>query len=124
LISRFLLVKLQADHVLSPKNKAPLKIKADLENLPTSMEDLYLDVMKRIDDNGDQELAKILLSWLFYTPEPMGMAELQVAAAVLEGDCQIEAEDLRDPESLIEHCQSLIIYDHATCSETMVSCVI
>jgi len=89
-------------------------MKADLENIPENLNELYLDVIKRIDMNGDKGLAILILSWLYYTPVPITMSQLQVALAVEDSNCQVEEEDLHDPETLLGCCQGLVVYYPST----------
>ena len=67
--------------------------------------------MDRIDKGGYQEDAILTLSWLFHTPVPMTMQLLRVGVAVEDGDVDVEEADLQDPESLIECCHGLVIFN-------------
>ena len=63
---RFLLAKLQLDHVLSPRD--PRKRKAAFKSVPKTLDSAYDEVMKGIDINersGDKELALKIFSWLY-----------------------------------------------------------
>jgi hypothetical protein len=67
LIYRFLLAKLQLDHVLSPRNPQ-MQISA-FKTIPKTLDSAYDQTLERIENSersGDLTLAMKIFSWLYY----------------------------------------------------------
>ena len=97
--------------------KDPRNMKAALEgSLPSDLFEVYETVMETIRQNSDdtQELARKILSWIFYAKRPLKINELREAIAVREGDISLEDDDLMQADEIIEVCGSLIDYDAAS----------
>jgi hypothetical protein len=92
-------------------------MKAALEgSLPSDLFEVYETVMETIRQNCDdtQELARKILSWIFYAKRPLKINELREAIAIREGDTFLEEDDLMQADEIIEVCGSLIDYDAAS----------
>ena len=69
--------------------------------------------MQRIDDQSEEDvcLAKDILTWVHHAITPLSIDELQHALAMsnLEGDKDIDEEDLTDSEILVSICAGYVM---------------
>lgn len=108
---RFLLAKFQLDFILS--NRDPRQRMQALKNVPRTMSAAYEDVLRRIEQSGsdDMTLVIIILSWLFYTKEPLSMEALREALVMEEEDHDLQRNYMLEPEEIVDCCKSLIIHE-------------
>lgn len=100
----------------------PKKLVQALEQLPPTMEDIYDDILQRINESSpaDQELAIKGLSWVFHTTNAAGSRQLTIDEIldliVTEvGDNEVTEEDMKStPDNLINACRGLVVIDTAT----------
>jgi hypothetical protein len=90
---RFLLAKLQLDHVLSPRDPR-LQIKA-FKTIPKTLDSAYSEVMERIEKSrsGDKALALKIFSWLYHAKRNLSMDELLEALAMCSDAYDDQTED-------------------------------
>jgi hypothetical protein len=83
-----------------------------LRTVPRTMSAAYEDILKRIEQSGsgDMNLAIKILSWLFYTKEPLSMDALREALVVDEND-ELQRDYILDPEDIIDCCKSLVVHE-------------
>ena len=69
--------------------------------------------MQRINDQSEEDvsLAKDILMWVYYAVNPLTIDELRHALATLdlEGDEEIDEENLVDSEVLVSICAGYVI---------------
>ena len=101
------------------------KRKNAVNSLPKEINEAYETEMIRIKRNGDgdYEIAKRALSWIYHAKRPLVMAELQEAITVdpiidienSDNDCaDLDCDSFTDPQSIIDCCGSLILWERAT----------
>jgi ankyrin repeat protein len=93
--NRFLLAKLQMDHILSSRDPH-IQLKA-FKSIPKDIDSAYEDVMLRIEEGrpGDTKLALRVLSWIYRAPRLMYMYEL-LYALHMEPDDEDDRENVMD----------------------------
>jgi hypothetical protein len=106
-----MLVKLQLRHVLGRSD--PREMKSALASLPTTLEDAYEFVMERM-AKTQKEFAYKIVSWIFRSPRPLGMNELQEALVVAPGDSEVDEVCISTPTHIVQTCVGLVVYDDAT----------
>ncbi|KFY22155.1 hypothetical protein V493_06811 [Pseudogymnoascus sp. VKM F-4281 (FW-2241)] len=89
------------------------KIKLSLNNLSQDLGPIYEKAIAMIRQKRPDEfdLAKRVLSWIFYAPRPMGVEEVQHALAVESNQRYFDWDGLIDPETILSVCAGLIIID-------------
>lgn len=110
-MNRFLLAKLQLDHILSHRD--PRKRQEAVETVPCNLLEAYQDIMGRINscEKDDRDLALKIFSWLFHTQRSLRMSELREALAVREDDQDIQEDYLLDAQDIIDCCKSMVMYE-------------
>ncbi|KFY18128.1 hypothetical protein V492_00128 [Pseudogymnoascus sp. VKM F-4246] len=110
----FLLAQLHFD---SLKGKtSPKAIRNTLKKLSTgndAYDDAYNDAMKRIEGqlDGDEKLAKQVLSWITCAKWPLTTVELAHALAVELGELEFDKENLSPIEDIVSVCAGLVTVD-------------
>lgn len=86
------------------------KVKAALKALPEGLENMYNDVLDRI-QGQDIELASLamdVLGWICHAKRPLRVLELQHALAVEPEDTFLDEDGLPDKDMLISVCGGLL----------------
>ena len=109
MLDRFRWVQCQIDALVV--QRTPLAIKAALAAVPSTLEQTYCNILRRI-PNEDRVLAKKAFLWMAFTVRALGFEEL-CEAVILDEDSGIVDEDARllQPEDLLQVCSSLVSYD-------------
>ncbi|KAI5782377.1 hypothetical protein DFH27DRAFT_579250 [Peziza echinospora] len=113
----FLLARFHIDSL--EKLKSPKDIMTALQKLPTGIEDTYLSVFDRLQNQADSEdvtLAQGVLMWVSNALRPLRMPELQHALAIKLDDRSIDLDEqaLLFADSIISCCAGLVILDGET----------
>jgi hypothetical protein len=95
------------------KKRTRKDVRIALENLPTLLDDIYEQAMRRIwsQDVDDVKLAENVLSWISYARRPLTVKELQYVLAMTPENAEIDEDDLIDEEFLVSICAGLITID-------------
>ena len=86
------------------------KVKVALINLPDGLENMYNDVLERI-QGQDKELASLamnVLGWIYHAKRPLKLIELQHALAIEPGDTLLDDDGLPDQDLMISVCGGLL----------------
>ncbi|KAI4264197.1 MAG: hypothetical protein L6R42_000683 [Xanthoria sp. 1 TBL-2021] len=107
----FLAAKLHVD-ALSTKGNVKILKKA-LENLPTTLDELYDDAVQRIKTQSpdDEHLALKALRWVAYTYRPLGFRALQEALAIEPGEDDFDSDGMHPIGLILDVCAGLLIVD-------------
>ncbi|KFZ02007.1 hypothetical protein V500_00505, partial [Pseudogymnoascus sp. VKM F-4518 (FW-2643)] len=110
----FLLAQLHFDSLKD--KKSPKAIRTALKDLSTGndvYDDAYNDAMKRIEGqlDGDEKLAKQVLSWITCARRPLTTVELAHALAVELRELEFDKENLSPIEDIVSVCAGLITVD-------------
>ncbi|KAL8921943.1 MAG: hypothetical protein Q9172_003757 [Xanthocarpia lactea] len=107
----FLAAKLHVDS-LSTKTSVKLLKKA-LENLSSTLDELYDDAIQRIDTQSqdDRQLARKALRWVAYTYRPLGVLALQEAVAIEPGEDNFDHEGKPPLGLILDVCTGLLTAD-------------
>ena len=102
------------DHILGYREERR-RITA-VNTIPKDMSSAYTEIMQRIKEsrNGDDILAKKVLSWIYYAQRTLRMEELLELLIIEDGDDMMEFECILDPSEVIDSCKSLVVYDEAS----------
>src|SRR5438045_1545958 len=113
LIPRFLLARLQLQHVLSTYERRDMK---NLKSLPLTITDAYQQIILRMDRGRkiDKTMALRALMWILKAARPLKMTELRGLVFIREGDSDISEDDLSKPTKILKVCQSFVEYDEST----------
>lgn len=105
---RFLAAKFHMD-ALSEKGTLKLLRKA-LENLPTTLDELYNEVLRRIEaqSQDNRQLAFKALRWVAYTYRPLTLRALQEALAIESGEEDFDCDGLPPIGLVIDVCAGLL----------------
>jgi hypothetical protein len=103
--SRFLLVKLQVQYVLGPKDAGEKRRR--LNSLPKSPTEAYRGVFERM-TSDDLRFARRILGWVLHAVGILTMPELQEALAIEIGVVSFNPEDVTSPEDIISTCGGLV----------------
>jgi hypothetical protein len=105
--ARFQWINCQIDYLC--KFKTPNDIRKALKVLPKTLEDVYIRILKSIDDDTAEIVPKIL-KWLVRGTRELKLAELASAIAInpQSGNENMDTGDLMDPEEIVGYCSSLI----------------
>lgn len=95
-------------------SETPQEIRYTLQNVPSTLEQTYRNILARIPRKNTQR-AKRALFWLSFSLRPITFVEL-CEAVIIPEDSSIISEDMRllRPEVLLKICSSLISYDSTT----------
>jgi hypothetical protein len=82
-------------------------------NLPKGVDETYDQALDRIrsQNDGDQELAKHILSWISLAFRPLSAQELQYALSVVRGMKELQAKDIIFESKLTSVCAGLVVID-------------
>lgn len=86
------------------------KVKTALVTLPEGLENMYNDVLERI-QGQDTELASLamkVLGWIYHARRPLGILELQHALAVEPGDTFLDEDGMVEKDMLLSVCGGLL----------------
>ncbi|MCJ1261720.1 hypothetical protein MMC22_001586 [Lobaria immixta] len=86
------------------------KVKVALTNLPEGLENMYNDVLERI-QGQDTELASLatnVLGWIYHAKRPLQLLELQHALAIEPEDTFLDEDGLPEQDLLISVCGGLL----------------
>lgn len=89
-------------------------IKEALSSLPTSLDAAYDEVIGRMKDQERKAAAFRVMSWIFHAGRALQMKELCEALVIQEGNKQVDEESIQGPDSIIELCESLLVWDQST----------
>ncbi|OBT84941.1 hypothetical protein VE02_06622 [Pseudogymnoascus sp. 03VT05] len=109
-----LLAQLHFDSLKDKRN--PNAIRTALKGLSTgsdAYDDAYNDAMERIEGqlDGDEKLAKQVLSWITCAKRPLTTVELAHALAVKLGELEFDKENLSPIEDIVSVCAGLVTVD-------------
>ena len=92
---RFLLAKLQMEHILSPRS--PLTQMKRLKTVPEGLYPPYNSVIERIKNgrDGDEDVAMRIISWIYRAQRTLLMDELLEALVVDEHVQDVSEESMR-----------------------------
>ena len=111
----FLVAKLLMD---SLKTKAtPKAIRNALDTLPTTLDDIYEDTLKRIkfQCEDDSNNAMKILSWVVHCKRPLTVDELIHALAVCPDDNDLDVGELLEKDYIFQVTAGLLVNDHTRC---------
>jgi ankyrin repeat protein len=111
-LDRFLLATLHFDSLKDKKTKN--EFRDALENLPRGSHALHMaydNAMERIDQqrNNDRRWAQRVLSWVVQAVRPLRPEELRHALAVIEGNYQLENDNIPVLDEVISLCAGLVL---------------
>ncbi|KAL8931113.1 MAG: hypothetical protein Q9208_000217 [Pyrenodesmia sp. 3 TL-2023] len=91
-------------------------LKQAIENLPSTLNQLYDDAFRRIDDQNadDRDFANKALRWVAYTYRPLTVPELEEALAIEPQGRDFDSDAAPDIASVLEACAGLLIVDKET----------
>ena len=103
-------VQCQLDNLSDIRRTRTIKdVRKALEGLPSTLEQTYGEILKRIVEEDDAELVRSALLWLCFSFQPMRFEELAEAVVIPEDGGSITNDDrLRNPEEILRACGSLI----------------
>ncbi|KAL5378431.1 hypothetical protein DPSP01_009188 [Paraphaeosphaeria sporulosa] len=110
----FLLARLHTDSLVDKRTVKEVKSTLDqFKKGSAALEDAYNEAIQRIDGqlDGDQALAKKVLSWITYARRPLTTAELCCALAVERGESELDPDNVPDIEDLLSVCAGLVVID-------------
>ncbi|KAI4257784.1 MAG: hypothetical protein LQ352_001499 [Teloschistes flavicans] len=109
----FLLARLHVGALATKNTRKALR--SALHILPTELSTTYDDAVQRINDqnNEDAALAKNVLMWVSFAPNPLTVKELQhaIGAMALTDEPDLEDDDLPDSDIIIAVCAGLVVAD-------------
>ncbi|KAI2786524.1 hypothetical protein POX_g08910 [Penicillium oxalicum] len=102
-------VQLSLDNICSQRTAKAMRL--SLSNLPSTLREMYVNALERVDSN-DVPLLRDALFWLSFVKQPLSLRKLN-EAVVLEDDCTIIDEDmmLHPWDILLQIGQGLITTD-------------
>ncbi|MCJ1329687.1 hypothetical protein MMC10_006367 [Thelotrema lepadinum] len=103
-------VQCQLDNLSDIRRTRTIKdVRIALEGLPSTLEQTYGKILRRIVEEDDAELVRSALLWLCFSFQPLKFEELAEAVVIPEEGGEITNDDrLRSPEELLRACGSLI----------------
>ena len=109
MLDRFRWVQCQIDALVL--QRTPLAIRAALAAVPSTLEQTYCNILRRI-PNNDRVLAKKAFLWMAFTVRALEFEEL-CEAVILDENSGTVDEDARllQPEDLLQVCSSLVSFD-------------
>ena len=109
MLNRFRWVQCQIDALVV--QRTPLAIKAALEAVPSTLEQTYCNILRRI-PGEDRDLAKKAFLWMAFSVRALHFEEL-CEAVILDEESGTVDEDARllQPEDLLQVCSSLVSFD-------------
>ncbi|KAL8858999.1 MAG: hypothetical protein Q9178_004480 [Gyalolechia marmorata] len=112
----FLLAKLHLGALATKHTRKALR--SALQSLPIEVDRTYKETLRRINDQNhdDISLAKQVLMWVFHARDPLTLIELQHAIATisLDGETDIDDDDLPDEDILVSVCAGIITVDQGS----------
>jgi hypothetical protein len=113
--SRFLIARLQLNHVLRARGKSFMRMR--LKTLPINEIEAYNQIMEHINSMRDSKIITLrILSWVRSSKRPLRMEELREVIWVEEQDKQLNTENINgfSMNDVIWNCESLITCDKTT----------
>lgn len=90
-----------------------------LEEMPKDLHGIYEAMLGQISSHN-QDMAREALLWVCYAYEPLTLAALCEALVLEEGDVSLDDHcRLHHPETVLNMCQGLIVYDENTSTVTL-----
>ncbi len=113
-VDRFLLARLQLDHLANHTN--PLKIRRALGSLPLTLNDTYNDAILRIQAQAKalRELAMQVLAWISHAKRPLLVDELIHALSIEPGATELDETGFEEADTLIDVCIGLVSMDNGS----------
>jgi ankyrin repeat protein len=110
----FLMARLYLDSLMTMIT--PRKVKAALELLPEGLNQVYDEVVHRIESQSPEDAALALraLYWIFHAVRPLTITEIQCALAIEAGDTDLDKDGEPDRDLLISVCAGMAVIDKET----------
>ena len=127
----FLLARLQMDSLVT--QTSPRHVLKALESLPEGLNETFGDTIDRIRSQSEAywELAKRVISWIFYAKRPLQISELVIILAVETEDTKFDPLGLHEKDLILEVCCGLVSIDeqdgtvrlvHYSLQEYLIAC--
>ena len=110
----FLMARLYLDSILTMIT--PRKVKAALELLPEGLNQVYGELLDRIEGQSPEDAALALraLYWIFHAVRPLTVAEIQCALAIEAEDAELDKDGEPDRDLLVSVCAGMVVIDNET----------
>ena len=107
----FLLTRLQMDSLVS-QTSARHVLKA-LQSLPEKLNESFSDAIDRIKSQSQEywQLARQVISWIFYAKRPLKISELRAMLAIEPEDTKFNPSGLHESDLILEVCCGLVSID-------------
>ena len=107
----FLLTRLQMDSLVN-QTSARHVFKA-LQSLPEKLNETFSDAIDRIKNQSQEywQLARQVISWIFYAKRPLNISELRAILAVEPEDTKFDPSGLHERDLILEVCCGLVSID-------------
>ena len=98
------------------------EVRRSLDILPTGIYAFYEDAIKRIEDQpeGDRQLAKRVLSYIFRAKRPLNLEELRHALTIEDGDTELDETAFPETEIILNTSVGLISVDEQSSTTGLV----
>ena len=104
----FLMAALQIEYIAQADTRR--KLLRSLEQLPASLDDLYAENMRRIDEKRPikRSFAYETLFWVSHSRRPLTVVELQCALGLELGDTSFDPESISLESDILDACGALL----------------
>lgn len=111
---RFLAARLYMESLSTKMTVRALK--NAIENLPSTLDQLYDDALRRIDASNEdnRSFAHRALCWVAYTYRPLTVHEFREALAIEPGDKDFDPDAQPEVDNVLEACVGMLIVDNKT----------
>jgi hypothetical protein len=106
-----LMAVLQANYVLQAIYERDLLDR--LERLPKTPTELYQSIIRQM-SLEEQELARRIMSWLYFAQKPLTLRELQQALSVESGSPYLDQTLAPSAKQILTTCRDLVVHDGET----------
>ncbi len=107
----FLLTQLQMDSLVNQTSAR--HVFEALQSLPEKLNETFSDAIDRIKSQSQEywQLARQVISWIFYAKRPLKVSELRAILAVGPEDTKFDPSGLHERDLILEVCCGLVFID-------------
>ena len=86
-------------------------LRDSLSRLPAGINSMYEATMKRVESHPNAALARLALTWVVFSEQPLSVDEMRYAVAVDPQTYRFDIDCLVDHDTILSWCCSLMVVE-------------